>query len=92
VPAVASELQLPILKNKIFLGKSSAAPASTIRGDPGSRDAPPLAGNASKQKHGAGVVRARPPHNYLAASKNKKENFKGRKVVLKLYFYGRIKA
>jgi len=50
--------------------------------------APPFAGSASKQKHGAGVVRARPPHNYLwlrqnlvranfAASKNRKENFRG---------------
>jgi len=31
---------------------------------------PPLAVRASKQKHGAGVVRARPPHNYAWLRQN----------------------
>jgi len=80
----ASSLQLSLyLKNKFFLGKkSSAAAPDTNERLQGRRYAPPLAFRASKQKHGAGVVRARPPHNYpLALAK-----FGAGKFCLTYYF------
>jgi hypothetical protein len=52
-----SELQPPRLKNKNFFRKEARPLCRNQRVKEQSvRHAPPLAGSASKQKHGAGVV------------------------------------
>jgi hypothetical protein len=70
-PRRASSLREVLhLKNKNFFRKE-ARPLCRKQQVKGLsvRHAPPLAGQASKQKHGAGVVRARPPHKNLSAGK-----------------------
>ena len=56
-------------KTKFFLGVRPH-PAFYALKAPTGRDAAPLPVNTLKQKHGAGVVRARPPHNYRCLRQN----------------------